>query len=131
MISCLTNRRLIQSWADYDGYGCYCGLGGTSSPLDETDSCCQQHDDCYGKVMTSGLCKFPRLVYVIHYEFSKSNCHTDFATVTCKTADEYRLLGSKYPECAAAMCKCDRQGAMCFASAYYDSEKKNYPQELC
>ncbi|PIK34059.1 putative phospholipase A2 AP-PLA2-I [Apostichopus japonicus] len=111
MISCVTDRGLIRSWADYDGYGCYCGLGGSGSPLDETDGCCLRHDNCYGEVMTSGLCPSENFVYIVSYEYISRYCRTAQATLYCRTAEEYGFFDGLYPECAAAMCKCDMEGA--------------------
>ena len=37
MISCTTGLNQFQALMDYDGYGCYCGLGGGGTPLDNTD----------------------------------------------------------------------------------------------
>ncbi|XP_071821169.1 phospholipase A2 AP-PLA2-I-like [Apostichopus japonicus] len=85
MISCVTDRGLIRSWADYDGYGCYCGLGGSGSPL----------------------------------------------TKPMGTAEEYGFFDGLYPECAAAMCKCDMEGALCFAASSYDKDLKSYPKDTC
>ncbi|KAJ8040963.1 Basic phospholipase A2 S11-61 [Holothuria leucospilota] len=38
MIGCLNEEQVITSWDKYDGYGCYCGIGGRGKPVDETDS---------------------------------------------------------------------------------------------
>ncbi|XP_033636825.1 uncharacterized protein LOC117297787 [Asterias rubens] len=129
MIRCLTDRNIINSWLDYDGYGCYCGFGGTGIPLDGTDRCCVTHDNCYGTVMNSGLCPYESHVYIINYDATITNCRASNAAVTCKKAEDYHLLDSPWNECAAAMCECDRAGAECFAANYYDQSLKNWPQD--
>lgn len=131
MISCATDRGLIQSWTDYDGYGCYCGLGGSGSPIDETDGCCLRHDNCYGEVMTSGMCPYEDFVYTVLYKYISWNCRTAEAKLYCRTAEEYGFFDGLYPECAAAMCKCDMEGALCFAASSYDKDLKSYPRDRC
>ncbi|XP_052065678.1 acidic phospholipase A2 2-like [Mytilus californianus] len=37
-------------------YGCYCGYHGYGIPVDNIDSCCQVHDNCYGNVEAEGKC---------------------------------------------------------------------------
>ncbi|XP_015750076.1 PREDICTED: basic phospholipase A2 taipoxin alpha chain-like [Acropora digitifera] len=43
LITCKAKRNPF----NYNGYGCYCGLGGYGHPVDGLDRCCQVHDNCY------------------------------------------------------------------------------------
>ncbi|XP_068393606.1 putative inactive group IIC secretory phospholipase A2 [Eschrichtius robustus] len=47
MVKHITGRSAF--FSNY-GYGCYCGLGGIGTPVDDTDRCCLAHDCCYEKL---------------------------------------------------------------------------------
>nr|KAF6444805.1 phospholipase A2 group IIC [Molossus molossus] len=51
MVKLVTGR---SAFFTYYGYGCYCGLGGKGTPVDDTDRCCRAHDCCYEKLKQLG-----------------------------------------------------------------------------
>ncbi|XP_041855983.1 phospholipase A2 [Melanotaenia boesemani] len=96
----------------YNDYGCWCGFGGTGTPVDDVDKCCKVHDHCYKESrITPGCTALSDLPYIIVYDFTCSN-----KQVTCSATNN---------KCQAAVCECDRVAAHCFAQATYNPENKH------
>ncbi|XP_038049605.1 phospholipase A2 AP-PLA2-I-like [Patiria miniata] len=121
MTSCTTGLSLVNSGLDYNGYGCYCGYGGTGSPLDETDTCCYAHDKCYEQSPCPDSLK-----YSIPYKKKLSSCGTDDATITCKRASDYPWYYGSTKYCAEAICNCDKALAFCFKET-----RPSYNEDYC
>ncbi|CAH1249705.1 PLA2G2E [Branchiostoma lanceolatum] len=96
MITAVTGRSSL----DYNNYGCYCGLGGSGTPVDKIDECCQTHDACYGSV------SWPKITT---YDYTAAA-----GTVTCNDAP-----GTN----DRAVCECDRAAVLCFNSHMYTVKK--------
>ncbi|NXT62108.1 PA2GE phospholipase, partial [Chaetops frenatus] len=97
----------------YDGYGCYCGWGGSKQPLDATDRCCQAHDCCY-KRLTSSHCSPKTATYKYFFRGNQ---------ITCGAGNS----------CQTRTCACDKAAVECFqrtASSYRKSYAQ-YPQSKC
>ncbi|MGH0188758.1 UNVERIFIED_CONTAM: hypothetical protein FKN15_031285 [Acipenser sinensis] len=73
MIICV----MPSSWPllDFNNYGCYCGLGGSGTPVDELDRCCQVHDSCYNEALQHKDC-WPIF----------DNPYTEIYSYTCREA---------------------------------------------
>ncbi|NXT14337.1 PA2GE phospholipase, partial [Prunella fulvescens] len=97
----------------YNGYGCYCGWGGSKQPLDATDRCCHTHDCCYKKLVAKG-CRPKTVSY--KYDFLRHQ-------IICG-------IGSW---CQRQACACDKAAVECFhrAASSYRKSYDNYPNYKC
>uniref|UniRef100_R4G2H2 PLA2-Hem-7 n=1 Tax=Hemiaspis signata TaxID=355698 RepID=R4G2H2_9SAUR len=98
MIGCANHN--TRGWSDYANYGCYCGWGGSGTPVDELDRCCKIHDDCYGE--------------------AEKNCFPKLTLYSWKCTENVPTCDSK-KECESFVCDCDAKAAICFAGAPYNS----------
>ncbi|XP_074414790.1 basic phospholipase A2 caudoxin [Zonotrichia albicollis] len=109
----MIKKKTGKSALAYNGYGCYCGWGGSKQPLDATDRCCHAHDCCYKKLVAAG-CKPKTTTY--KYSFRKNQ-------ITC---------GNGKP-CQKRTCECDKRAVECFqrAASSYRKSYSNYPNSKC
>ncbi|XP_078359672.1 phospholipase A2 A2-actitoxin-Cgg2a-like isoform X2 [Oculina patagonica] len=112
MIWCKVGRNPL----DYNGYGCWCGLGGKGDPVDEIDRCCYVHDQCYSDITKNKICPFEEAKYTtVYFRKGCTGC------------------AGKNSRCQKTLCECDGAAARCFKE--YDSKfknrHKNYDQSAC
>ncbi|KAL1269583.1 hypothetical protein QQF64_031872 [Cirrhinus molitorella] len=103
---------------DFADYGCFCGLGGTGTPVDQLDQCCFNHDSCYGKVQAycSSLFDNP---YTNTYDYK---CDKNNKTITCLDSND---------ECDMLVCRCDKAAAECFAQSNYNVSNNHLASSVC
>ncbi|XP_060574719.1 phospholipase A2 SSD387-like isoform X2 [Ruditapes philippinarum] len=99
---------------DFNGYGNWCGFGGSGEVVDEIDQCCKVHDKCYLR-LNNGDCDtlLKYKIYTTQYKWSFKS-----GQITCNTEDP----------CGVQLCQCDRAAAICFGehnSEYNPNNKHN------
>uniref|UniRef100_R4G7I1 PLA2-Hem-9 n=1 Tax=Hemiaspis signata TaxID=355698 RepID=R4G7I1_9SAUR len=104
LIQC-ANHGSRATW-HYMDYGCYCGSGGSGTPVDELDTCCKIHDDCYGEAEKQG-CSPKMLAY--DYYCGENGPY-------CRNIEK---------KCQRIVCDCDVKAAFCFAKAPYNNANWN------
>ncbi|OWF44445.1 neutral phospholipase A2 agkistrodotoxin-like [Mizuhopecten yessoensis] len=104
-----------KSGLDFNGYGNWCGVGGSGEPVDEIDRCCKAHDLCYDNIATKA-CKS-----------AKGEILTTYTTIYNWTLTNGHLQCNDVFPCQHALCMCDRQATTCFALnlASYDNGKRS------
>ncbi|XP_026125816.1 phospholipase A2, minor isoenzyme-like [Carassius auratus] len=118
MIECtLPGSSPLLNFADY---GCYCGLGGSGTPVDQLDRCCFTHDACYGKVETLQSCSSVfDSPYTNTYDYK---CDKNTKTITCLDSNN---------DCNMFICKCDKAAAECFAQSPYNASNNHLASSVC
>ncbi|CAB4000284.1 Phospholipase A2 [Paramuricea clavata] len=109
MIAAATGRNPL----DYNGYGCYCGVGGFGTPVDNLDRCCQTHDSCYTHLKRGRICQGLQVYFLSYKTSSPLKCD------------------SRNSRCGKALCECDRDAALCFRARRYNNKYKNYSNLKC
>ncbi|CAB4007749.1 neutral phospholipase A2 agkistrodotoxin-like [Paramuricea clavata] len=107
MIRCTTGRSAFL----YNGYGRWCGLGGSGTPVDATDWCCRDHDYCYRNLVSSKTCTKFRLRFTSYKRDPNGAC------TSCSSSNS---------GCGAGLCRCDQIAANCFKTASFNRKYVNY-----
>lgn len=84
--------------SDYWSYGCYCGSGNAGDdkvPIDATDACCKEHDQCYTDAPAGCDCFYATYTW-----------EEEAGTINCVPTGN---------ACADYCCACDRDATNCFS----------------
>ncbi|XP_023658912.1 phospholipase A2-like [Paramormyrops kingsleyae] len=101
----------------YNNYGCWCGFGGSGTPRDGVDRCCNAHDLCYQAARKNPACRpLVDVPYTKQYDY------------TC-TASQVECSASNNA-CQATVCDCDQAAAFCFSQHTYNPENKNLDKSI-
>ncbi|XP_063365822.1 acidic phospholipase A2-like [Cydia amplana] len=84
---------------DLLGYGNYCGFGGTGTPVDDIDRCCQKHDHCYDDVLKHHDC-WRINIYIMPYDWKVYD-------------DGSPYCGDETNRCRSEICQCDKELIEC------------------
>ncbi|XP_062890227.1 phospholipase A2-like [Mobula hypostoma] len=116
MIKCIIPKsRPLHQFIDY---GCYCGLGGSGTPVDDLDRCCQAHDRCYGAAEKIKAC-----TPILDNPYTKIYSYTcSKNTVTCSSTNN---------ACEMFICECDRHLAICMSKVEFNPHNVNIDQSRC
>lgn len=127
MIKCATGKPS----GDYNGYGCWCGKGGSGVPVDATDTCCKVHDACYANIQKLNICPLDVHVYTVIYKWNDA-CPNP----TCAPAGAYGWWYKCFyasVNCRVKLCDCDQKAVMCFKAnlgtfnrAFVNYDKKRF-----
>ncbi|KAM9107723.1 putative inactive group IIC secretory phospholipase A2 [Megaptera novaeangliae] len=119
MVKHITGRSAF--FSNY-GYGCYCGLGGIGTPVDDTDRCCLAHDCCYEK-----LKRLSCQPVLNGYQFHVANgtvifecalgagvgclcglraCECDTQSASKRTCPNFKQFFSSWPRCGRRKLQC-------------------------
>ncbi|KAJ8040433.1 Phospholipase A2, membrane associated [Holothuria leucospilota] len=112
LIECQTGRSAM----DYISYGCWCGIGGSEEPLDETDRCCRNHDLCYDELYYSGVCE-GMTMYTVQYSFLSIGPCPRGGPLNCSVDNN---------PCAMGLCRCDETVVNCFRDSPFQEKYKKY-----
>jgi len=134
MIGSVTGKGLWSVATTYNGYGCFCGIGGHGKPVDEVDRCCMVHDRCFTSAQRGVCATSKNTIYSESYKYtskdtpkSKNGVHAD---ITCVSASSYKGKGSE-ALCSKTVCECDRQLARCFATHQHNDKYRGYNRKKC
>ena len=91
--------------SQYVGYGCWCGRHNNGIPVDETDQCCFEHDNCYDeadKKYSSGI--FLESLPQSYFKTYDYICSEKHGVICRDDAESY----------SRKLCECDKAAASCF-----------------